>query len=74
MNRIATACSRCSFKNISCRMHQISVWFYLLQALKLSISALHGTTTGNIVNLVSSDAQKFDWVSSHADSIDYQDV
>ncbi|XP_020609632.1 multidrug resistance-associated protein 4-like isoform X3 [Orbicella faveolata] len=33
----------------------------LIHALKLSTAALQGTTTGNIVNLVSSDTQKFDW-------------
>lgn len=33
------------------------------KSLKLSIAALHGTTTGNIVNLISSDTQKFDWTA-----------
>lgn len=35
---------------------------FTYQSLKLSTAALHGTTTGNIVNLISSDTQKFDWV------------
>ncbi|XP_027046092.1 multidrug resistance-associated protein 4-like isoform X2 [Pocillopora damicornis] len=33
------------------------------KSLKLSTAALHGTTTGNIVNLISSDTQKFDWTA-----------
>lgn len=41
-----------------------SAFLCLSQVLKLSNAALASTTTGNIVNLVSSDTQKFDWVCS----------
>ena len=35
-----------------------------MQVLRLSNTAMASTTTGNIVNLVSSDTQRFDVVSS----------
>ena len=38
--------------------------FRSLQVLKLGMTGLAKTTTGNIVNLISSDTQRFDLVSS----------